>query len=175
MQQTNFPTGIHKVSSYLFVTTERSVCTLHHCKSPKTRSDSAGNPEVSSYRRNAHRNQPSPILQPPLPPPSSEKRLKSRSNWFGLHSFFLLFPSSSPPPSRLCSRSLSGEARRTGMSMYKHGGEKTKPLQHSDVAPVLFFPFHCALHPHYSCRVYRNQRCDKTRNIQINKEQLTGA
>lgn len=112
-QQPNFPTGIHKVWSYLFMTTERSlsICTFihvfmlslsvtvftlqqlcivnHMSKSPASRSEAAGNPQVSSYIEPKHWNQPAPAsANSPLstlpPPPSSEKGLKSRSNWFGL-------------------------------------------------------------------------------------------
>lgn len=167
-QQPNFPTGIHKVSSYLFMTIERDqflfahsftcslflsvivftlqeLCSFYRMsKSPKSRSDAAGNLQVSSYRRKRIETSLPPILQTPHrpPPPSSEKGLKSRSNWFGLHfnSMSSLFPSCSPSslPSLF---SLSGEAQRTGMSMYKHGGEKTKTLEQTNVASMSFFLF----------------------------------
>lgn len=171
LQQHNFPTGIHKVPSYLFMSAERSasICTFIHSfftaeelcsfyrtsKSQKSRSDACGNPQVSCYRRETHRNQPSPILRTPHlpPPPSSEKGPQSRSNWFDLcfnsMSSLFFFPLSFILPSSLPSLfSLSGEAQRTGMNTYKHGGGNTKTLKQTNVASMLLYPHCCVLHPY---------------------------
>lgn len=150
--------------------------------------EAAGNPQVSSYTRETHRNQPPLILQTPPPtptptpyvppPPSSEKGLKSRSNWFGLcfNSASSLLPFSpflhSPLPSLF---SFSGEAQRTGMSMYKTWWRKKKKLLSKHMSCLsFFFLFIVFFIPdlsfsHYSFWVYRNWQCDKIYNVQINK------
>lgn len=140
--------------------------------SKKTRSDSAGSPQVSSYRRETLKpasphsaNPPTFLLLHPL---------KSRSNWFGLRvncvSSLFFSPLSFILPSSLPSLfSLSGEARRTGTSMYKHGGEKTKTLQHTDVASVLFFFFIVFFIPFIVAGCIETGDVTKTCNIHINK------
>lgn len=115
-------------------------------KSPKSRSEAAGDPQVSSYRWETHRNQPSPIITTPTSYNPLKRDWKAGVTGLALvltaclPSFFssFLFPPLLPHVFVL---SLSGEARGAGTSTFGHGGKKTKTPE--EITSLLSFSFYC--------------------------------
>lgn len=143
----NFPTGIHKVSSYLFMTV--CVAAFSHADEAlisTIRSEAVGNPQVSSYT-----NRPAPFLPTPtFPITSSEKHWKAGATGLAffliacLSSFFLFPPSSPPPLPPLFSLRGNSEDRYEHVNTRRRKRKALKPAN----APV-FFLFSAS-------RVYRN-------------------